>query len=362
MELEFSPDEINQVVRAARVVAPGFSIERLKWLVNCQERLTDSGFCDAANGLAQLEKERGETCLSALDALKRLLQEKTELESNTVQAHQAFEKQKAANREAEEKHRQLVESIEQAKKQLVEIKAERIKEETQLVALRVKAEDEKKRLDREVEEYQQKVNVEKQEIDAAAKLKVQVESSGFSLELMLALSKEFAGYQDARGKLAGALKQNRKLTEYLVALSNWAEERKTSLESDIAVLESQRNTRQLEVRKFEETRRSLQSAIAELQKDAAMEQELRNFYWQYKKVSRFIEYLAKWEHIFFFRCDSTLSAMAGVFDKDAVAHFWTDRPAIKCPHCGLPTFTLDKEVYDGLGEYPGAPIKITLGG
>jgi hypothetical protein len=48
MELELTPDQIKQITRAARVLAPGFTEEELQWLMECQPRLADSGVCEAA--------------------------------------------------------------------------------------------------------------------------------------------------------------------------------------------------------------------------------------------------------------------------------------------------------------------------
>jgi len=48
MDPELTPEQVNQIVRAARVLAPGFTEEQLQWLVNYQRRLADSGFCEAA--------------------------------------------------------------------------------------------------------------------------------------------------------------------------------------------------------------------------------------------------------------------------------------------------------------------------
>lgn len=218
MDIELSPEQINQIVRAARVLAPGFSEEQLQWLVDCQRWLADSGFCEAAWGLVRLEQERDITCAKALDACEELLQEKAQLEAGLARLKEKEQTQQMANREAEGEYQRIKEATEQAKKELAELKAERQREEKELVAFNKKAEREKKRIAQEVEEYRQKANVSEQEVAAARQLKAEVERCGFSLELMLGLSREFADYQDAREKLAEALKKHRTLTEYLAAM------------------------------------------------------------------------------------------------------------------------------------------------
>jgi chromosome segregation ATPase len=197
-----------------------------------------------------------------------------------------------ASREAGQKYRQVREATEQAMKEVAEIKAERDKEERELGAYRKKAGAEKKRIDHELEEYQEQANVTEQEMNAAAELKAQVGSCGFSLEEMLGLSKEFAGYQDARKSLAEGLKNCCSLTRYVKALEKWAEERKRVVESELANLESQRNWQQTQVKSLTEARDHLETVIARLQADVVGEEEMTRFYqWDYG-FSRLTEYLA----------------------------------------------------------------------
>jgi predicted nucleic acid-binding Zn-ribbon protein len=362
MELELTPEQINQIVRAARVLAPGFSEEQLQWLVDCQRRLADSRFCEAAWGVARLERERGIICADTLDACDGLQQEKVELEAKVAQLKEKFLAQQIENREAEGEYRRIKEAAEQAKKELAEVKGERESEESDLVAFRKKAEKEKKRIDQEVDACRQKANVTEQEVAAARQLKAEVERCGFSLELMLGLSREFASYQDAREKLAEALKKHRTLTEYLAAMGAQAEEQKKALESELASLQSQRARVQAQAKSLEETRCYLESVIAQLQADVATEEELRRFYGRYHGVSGLMDCLTGWKQIFFLRCNNALSALAGVFDESAgPAHFWTDKPATRCPHCGLTMLIYDEKPYQALNCPIGAPLRLQLG-
>jgi hypothetical protein len=88
MEFELTPEQINQIVRAARVLAVGFAEEHLQWLISCQRRLADSGFCEAVWGLARLEREMGITISKALDAAKRLVRDKANLEADITRLEQ----------------------------------------------------------------------------------------------------------------------------------------------------------------------------------------------------------------------------------------------------------------------------------
>ena len=362
MEPEFAPEQINQIVRAARVLAPGFTDEQFQQLIDGQRRLADSAFCEAAWGLAHLERERGISCAGALDACKELEQEKAALEAEVERLEERLQAQQNAEQEAEERYRQLIEATEQAKEELTETRTEREKEERQLIAYREKAESEKKRLDREVEEYQQKAKVTELEMDTAAELKAQVEKSGFNLEQMLELSHEFAGHQDAREKLAGGLKEYRSLTGYLKALEKWAGERKGVLESEVATLQSQRQGQQSQIRSLEEDHYHLETVIANLQADVAGEEEMRRFYWTYYRARGLLEYLATWDQLIFLRCDNPFSVAASFFSRSAAGpRFWTDKPLATCPHCGLNKLIFDEKPYQILNWAVGAPLKLQMG-
>ncbi len=362
MEPEFTPEEINQIVRAARVLAPGFAEEQFQWLIDCQRRLADAGFCEAAWVVARLERERGISYADTLDACQGLQQEKAELEAEVTRLKGEYQAQQNTNQEAGEKCRQVIEATERARKELAELRDEREKEETQLIAYRRKAEAEKKRIDGDIEEYRQRANVTEQEMDAAAQLKVQVEKCGLRLEQMLGLSQEFAGHQDARENLAAGLKKYRDLTGYLQALKKWAEDRKGVLESEVATLESQRKWQQSQIESLEEGRHRLEAVIASLQADIVGEEEMRRFHRRYYWVSGLMEYLATWDQVIFLRCDNAVSAAASVLDRSAAGpRLWTDKPVTRCPHCGLNVLNPDKKAYEALGWTLGAIAKLPLG-
>ena len=379
MEHEFTPEQISQTVRAARVLDPGFTEERLKWLIDGQKRLSDSGFCEACWAVARFERERGVNCADVLDACEKLLQEVARLEGEVANLKELQQTQQNVIRETEQRHRQLIEASGQARKDLAEVKAEREEEERKLATsqkkaekgkrridqelgeYRQRAEAEKKGIDQEVEDYRQRANVVKQEIDAAAELKSQVGKYGFSLEEMLELSQEFAGHQDARAKLAAALKKYTSLTAYVTALKEWAQNRKRALEAEISGLESRRTQEEIQVASLEEIHRHLEGVIVQLQSDVAAEEELRRFYRRYQPVSGLVEYLASWKQVIFYRCNNAISAMTGLFDQSLVAHFWSDKEAVKCPHCGLSALSLDETPYHALNWQVGALNNLQLG-
>jgi len=362
MDFELTPEQINQIVRAARVLAPGFTEEHLQWLISCQRQLDDSGFCEGAWGLTRFEREVGVTSNQALDAAKKLLSDKASLEAAIALLEQKHRTLKAAIEEAEQKHQQLIQTIEQAKVELAGTRAELAKERRQLTTFREEGEKEKRRIDREVEEYRQKANVTEQEVVTAGQLKAEVEHAGFSLEQMLAISTEFAGHQDAREKLAEAVKKYGSLTECIAATDKQAKDERTKLNSELANLRSQRDREQAQVNALEERRRYLGDTIAQLQVDVANEQELRRFYEKYHGVSQFLDYLASWGPVAFLCCNNPISALASVMNPSAIAHFCTDKPPVVCPHCRTTAFIPDKKAYEALNLPLGVFVKFTEGG
>jgi hypothetical protein len=291
-----------------------------------------------------------------LDACEQLQAELAALEEK-------FRAQQAANQEAEKKYQQWQEAVEQAKKQLAEIRTELEREEKQLAGCRKKAGREKKEIEQEVEECRQQANVTEREITAAAELKAEVERSGVSLGLMLELSREFAGYEDVRGRLAEGLKKCRTLAGYLTAMDEEAEVRRKTVESEMASLESRRNAEQAQITRLEQARHHEETVLSQLQADVADEQELRWFYRRYHGLGGLMECLATWGQVTFLRCNNPFSALAGVFAPSAGgAHFWTDKPATRCPHCGSTMLIFDEKPYQTLNWPVGAPLRLRLGG
>lgn len=236
------------------------------------------------------------------------------------------------------------------------------KERRRLTALREEAEKEKKRIDREVEEYRQKANVTEQEVATAGQLKAEIARSGFSLELMLNLSKEFAGHKDAKDKLAEGLKKYGTLTGCITATEKQVEEQKKAVASELASLRAQIDRERAQAKKLEETRHYVEDTIAQLQTDVVSEQELRRFYQQYQGLSRFMDYLASWEQVVFMRCNNPLSALANAANPSAMAHFCTDKQPVVCPHCGSTGTIPDKKAYEALNLPLGTWVKFRLGG
>lgn len=210
MKPEFSPEEINEIVRAARVWAPGFTQEQLQELVNSQHHLADSEFCEATWGMVRQQQEKGIPYTQALDRYEQLLQDNAELEQKAAGLQEKLAALEGKVRQAQDRLQQLEEATEQAK-------AERERVEKELVAFKKKTEKEKRRIDRDLEQCRQEANVSKEEITASGELKEQLASRGFAIEFTLDLCQEFVGHENAREELAKVLKEHQTLTNYIAA-------------------------------------------------------------------------------------------------------------------------------------------------
>lgn len=338
MERELSAEEVTQIIRTARVLAPGFSEEQFGLLVNAQEHLRDSGLCEAAWGMVRLEQEMGIPCTEAVDAYPQLLQNNSELEQKVADREAKLETVEGNVRQAQGRLHQLEEATKKAK-------AQREREERELAAFKRKATKEKRAIEKELERCRQEANVTREQIATAGKLNVEVGKHGFSLDLALGVAQEFAGYEDIRDKLAEGLKRGLTLTKY----NEQAEERKTALEADVKGLE--------------ESRHQLGSNLSQLRADVAFEKKLGGFYHRYQGVSVLMDQLASWRGIFFVRCGNPTYAATSVLNRSTRgARFWTEKPPIRrCPCCDYPLAFYDEELYQALSWEPGMPFHLKLG-
>lgn len=363
MNNEFTNDELKEVISSARVFCPSFSEGQYRDLMTLGSRLNDSGYLQAVHGLSQLEREKGVPCTRALDAFNQLLAQKEQLEGQLGDLKQKLAAQQNANREAERKFHQLNEGIEMAKQELQTIRTKRQSEEKELLAFKKNAESQRQRIDEDVAQYQDKARVTEEQVATAVQLITEVESRGFTLTLLLDLCQEFAGHENAREELSRALIERHTLSEYIANLKEEGEIQKKALKLDSDRLKSEKDRIQAEVNRLEEARSKLQSTLLQFRVDVGEQEQLRRFYSRYLGVSGLMECLASWEQIFFLRCNNPVSAMAGVLNRSAgAAHFWTDKPATRCPHCGLTMLIYDQEAYKVLNCPVGTRLRLQLGG
>jgi len=338
MENEITTEELGQIIRAARVLATGFDDEQIQSLSYAWQNLADSGFLEAAWGMIRLQQERGISCSEALDANQDLLKRKTGLESELAIVKEQVTQEQNKYNEVKKINQQLVNTISAANKKLQAIQSDIGTEVERLSAFREKAEKKKRRIEKELERCKKNAGVTGEGIATAGQLKAEVEKSGFSLETMLGLAGEFAPYQDAKDRLAEALKNSQTLTEYVATMERESEEKKRNITAEIDLLLNRKGAESSEAKRLEQVRHQLEINVSRLHADVDEEQDLRQFYMRYSPFIDLLEYLMSWESVYSWRCDNPMCApFAGI------TRFLTDRPVTRCPHCGSGRIRLDPE-------------------
>jgi chromosome segregation ATPase len=352
MSDEFSAEETKELIQAARIFCPGFDEQKFQSIMELERHFADSGYLETVSGLSRLEEERGVTINEALDSYEELLADVTQLEEKAASYCTELTGLQTKIGQAEDEYKRGKEAIEQAEGKLHRVQGELQKEEKDLIAFRKDAERQRKRIAKELEEHQRGADVTKREIDSAHELKELLASRGFTIQLVLDLCQEFVDAENAREKLGKAIEEHETLTKSNTALTEQGEALKKEIES-----------RQAEVRSFEEKRDELQSVISRFQADIAHEEELRKFYHRYQSAAWLMEYLASWKEIYFMRCNNPLFAITGALDhRTAGARFCVEKPPTRrCPCCGYPDAVYDPRFYQTFNLPPGTPVKLQLG-
>ncbi|MDD5288882.1 MAG: hypothetical protein PHY28_07235 [Dehalococcoidales bacterium] len=355
MDKEFTADEIRDAVRMARVHCPGFSEDDFESLMELERRITDSGYLEAVLGLIRLEEDKGISCTEGLDACEKLLKQKTKLEQEVSALKQRSNDLVTQINNAKADYEQKKEAVVGITQELRQVRNDYSAAEKGLEAFNSKTEKEQQRISAEVEDTYRKASITREEVIAAGKVKAEIESHGFTLDLALGLAKEFAGHKDAREQLAEGLKEHGSLNKYLDELHEGATKEREKLISEIRGFESQEKAITAESGK-------LRNVLAQLQDDTAYEEDLRRFHQRYFPLCGLLDELSTWSQVFFMRCTHPASTVAGVFDKTkGNHHFWTDRPPIACPVCAYPVLEYDIKIYNYHGWSTQLPLNLHLG-
>lgn len=339
---EFTIDEIREAIRTARLYSPSVTAEQLEEAIELQKHLSDSDYLEAVRSLTRLEREEGVLCTEALDRCKQLVHDMAQKEAELASLQEKLIVQQDKNRQAEDEYRQMKEAIEQAKEGLSQVEAERGREEKGLSAFRKKADKQERRIDKEVDEYRRKANVTKEEAVIAGQIKAQVESYGFSLELALKLSQEFAGCENAREALAKAIEEHGTLTQSNAALI----EQTKRLKSGLSYVQS-------EVDKGEANCAQLERTSSELRAEIAGNGEIIDFYHRYLHLRSLIEYLGSW-YVTFHHCN-WCGCLFWILNPGKV-----DISARKCPWCGFLLVESDRNAYAAIGQPLDTAVKLLL--
>lgn len=348
MEFELNKDEIDQVLQAMRVLAPDRGDERFQSLLAAKENISTSGFLEAVWGVVRLQEEKGIDLSDAIDEYQHLLNKNEKLISE-----QASLKDKRDG--AQKAYQQILSDIAAAKKELETTMGKISKEKEELAAFVEQAEREKKQINYELEKSRNKADVTEKDIKMAGSLKAEVKKTGFELEMILDLVKEFAPYRDVRERLVEALEKEVSLTQQISSLKEESKEQENALTSTIAQMTSRRAQEENELRRLKNVCHQWESNLKHLQADVDEEQRLRQFIVRYQPGSDLLECLAGWKQIRFLRCDNS-----GCDPFGGINHFWTDKQATKCPHCGTGLVYYDEELYKLL-NLEMRPFKLILG-
>jgi chromosome segregation ATPase len=258
-------------------------------------------------------------------------------------------------KQATVEYEQVKKATAKAEQELVQIREEYAAAEKKLETFNKKMEKEKERIGKEVEDCHQQANVTKEEVETAGRIKAEVESHGFSLDLVLYISKEFAGHKNVRQELAEGLKEHGSIKKYLDNLADWGNKERKRVIAEIAGLESQKKMLTGESGR-------LRNILSQLQADIADEEALRRFHHRYAGLSGLLDQLTTWKQVYFMRCGNPINTAAGILDKKlGNPHFWTDKPPVMCPHCGYQQLFFDTEIYQYLNWPAERPLKLTLG-
>lgn len=345
---DFNGEEMKNVVKVARVHCPGFTEDMFESLMVLEKRFAESGYLEVVEGILRLEEEKGITVTDALKVSRVLIEQKQKLDAQVPDLENKREKIKEQIKQASDEYKELIKALETARLQLVAVKDEYEKTKKE-------ANEEKRRMEVELECCHREHEVTREEVIAAGRLKKKAVKGGFSMELLLELAKEFTGYENAAKELSEGLQKHASLTKYLGELDDHARNEKSRIDGEIKNLESRKKA-------LETERVQLTNKVSQLQEDIRGEEELRRFYNRYVWASPLIEHLATWNQVFFARCLNPFFMMTGAFHTNAGnARFWTDKPPLLCPQCGLRNLAYDERVYQSMGWPVGQPVVIKLG-
>lgn len=355
MHSEFTKEEIRELAREARIYGANLSEEQFAGLMELQKRISDSGMLEAVQALVRLQEEKGITYIDALDACEEAAEQSLQLDRQVADLETRLKDLTGQIAQARARYEQVMKAAAAATTGLEKARSEVTAEQRKLELLQKKEEKEKRRIEKEVSDCRQRAGVSGEEVAVASQLKAEMEEHGFTLDQVLGLSREFAGHQDAKEKLAAGLRRHGSLSRYLAELSQWADKETARLKSGISALEAQKKDMEID-------HRALESMLTRLQSDIGAEEELRRFHQRYQGVVGLIDHLARWEEVFFMRCNNPVFTLTGAFDQGSGnARFWTNKKPAMCPQCGYRQLLYDEAAYQALNLPVGAPFRLTMG-
>ena len=319
---DLTPEEIKEVIRSARILAPQFTEDEFKRLTDLGEDLASMDIIKAAWIVKKLAQEYGIPCQDVPDKYRWLLQEVAKLNEhlNILQAEKSKQQQRL---------NETMAAIRTAETTLSDKKKE-------LASFEIGAEKQKMRLRQEVEQARREAQVDKQDIIAAGKLKAEVMRHGLTLSPTLELLSNYKGDDGALKRLAEDTAEHE---SQIQARAAWQQQNETmKLEIDL--------TKQ-QFDSLKADHKCLDNIYQKLTANMDHEQELRGFYKRYQGSEAFIECLAGWQQIYLLHCQMCYCG----------AHFWVDRKQVitrakfVCPCCGMNSIDWNHQAFEAL-NYP----------
>lgn len=359
MTTDLTHEELTQAVRAARIHSPGFSEEQYRSLMELERRLVDTDWLEAVQELARLMEERGVACSQALDEYRSLLKQNESLKKSIASLQDKSQTLQAEVSQHAGELSRLQAAIRQGKEDLSRVTAERQRQERELASCGMAADKKRAAIDKDLERCRKQAEVTKQEVADAGELKKLLASQGFSFDLALALCREFGNGQDAVADLQKAIEEHGNLARAKADLAERGAAEKQSLEAETEGLGKQRDELQASLDRLNGARAEQESRLLQIRADLTEQDRLSRFYRRYHGLHVLLEIMAGWENVFFLRCNNPTNGIIRLLDPRADTRVWTDRPAARCPHCGLNVLVFDERVYRELGTAPG-PAKLEL--
>ncbi|MDP2950676.1 MAG: hypothetical protein Q8P22_14230 [Chloroflexota bacterium] len=337
MAREFTKEEVMELVKMARVYAPGLNNERFCALVESEAELADDVFFEAAWALARIAREKSISPIQALDRFQEITKELRDVESAVSQQRQLLA---ALEGNVYTVRRDLADNLGKQK----EVQKARAQEEAELAAFRRAAEKEKQAISAHLAQARERAQVTEQEIVAAGALKADLSRRGLRLGLVLDLSQEIPDDEEAKGRLAAAV------------------ERHGSLVADTAHMEKRLEDKKSALAKADKDYKERRVALDELRADEAQQAELRRFHQRFSKLEPLMDHFVTWEEIGLRRCISCGSRFWAEVKRPR-GLFYIQRDYFVCPCCGSLHESFDEAAHRaaGLDLNPKARLKFIKG-
>ncbi|WP_332445398.1 hypothetical protein [Dehalococcoides mccartyi] len=348
MENQFSPAEIDQIVCVARITAPGFTRDQYEALVTSQSQLANTGFYEAAWAVADIIREKGIDYSDAVDAIEKLLNQKTQLEGTISKLVKTISELKTEFHAASQSVQKIHKELRQTEESLKNVQTQRQQEEQALCAFRDNAVKEKECLTKNIEEYQKAADLTAVEIEEAGELKKEFNNGGYNLDLALNLCQEFGKSLEPRKQLAEELHRYGSLKNSLEIFIQESEASKNKLQTEINDLKVKGEQLTVSVSNLQAEYARQEVRLSQLNSEIMGKNGVISFYQRYRNLRELIDYLGGFNEVTFHHCTWCGSL------------FWilkrgnTPFSSYRCPWCSFLMVEPDETAYKAIQQPVGA--------